>query len=79
MIFDIGPFQIYRVEKNGTLDVSLLCCKDKPWGWEYGWEDDMRGATKPLISFRIGKLVILYFERFKKGFEIWVLGFWWIA
>lgn len=78
MIFDIWPFRFYRVEKDDTLCVSLICLDDWACGFQYGWRDDMRGTDKAWIDFRIGKLVILYFEPFKQtiGFEIWVLGFW---
>lgn len=77
MIFEIGPFSLYRVEnKNRSLDIFITGTEG--FGWEWGYEDPLRGATKPLISFRVGKLVVFYFEKFKKGFEIWVLGFWWI-
>lgn len=78
MIFNIGPFQLYRVEKSGTLDISLLCLKDAPCGWQYGWDDDMRGVTEPFISIRVGKLVVLHFEKFKKGWEVWFMGFWYV-
>jgi hypothetical protein len=76
MIFELGPFTLYRVEKNGTLDISLTCMEDWACGWEYGWRDDRRGPDKPIIDFRIGKLVVLYFELHKSGCEWWLLGFW---
>jgi len=76
MIFDIGPFRLYRVEKNSTLDISLICLDDWACGWEYGWRDDMRGTTNPIIELRIGKLMVLYLEIWKNGFEIWFMGFW---
>ena len=76
MIFDIGPFQLYRVEKDGTLDVSLKCMEDWACGWEYGWEDDMRGAHRPILEFRIGKLMVAYLDIYVGGMEIWILGFW---
>lgn len=86
MIFDIGPFRLYRVEKDGTLDVSLKCMDDWSCGWEYGYRDYMRGEVdKPLIQIRIKKLMVLYFEFYPKrdgtdctGFEAWFMGFWWI-
>jgi len=76
MIFDVGPFRLYRVEKNGTLDISLKCMDDWACGWEYGWRDDMCGPSTPLIEFRIGKLMVLYLELWENGCEIWFLGFW---
>jgi len=78
MTFDLGPFHLYRVEKSGALCVSLKHLEEWPCGWEYGWKDESRGVTRPAIEFRIGKLQIFYFERYKKGFELWFLGFWWI-
>lgn len=86
MIFKLGPFTLYRVEKNGTLDISLTAFDNWPCGWEYGYRDYMRGEIdKPWIQIRVGKLLILYFEPFKKrkgtsnwGFEAWFMGFWWI-
>jgi hypothetical protein len=76
MIFDIGPFRLYRVQKNGTLCISLICLHDWACGWEYGWADNLRGVGKPLIEFRIGKLMVAYLEFWKTGFEFWFLGFW---
>ncbi len=76
MIFDIGPFRFYRVDKNDTLCVSLKCLDDWACGWEYGWRDSARGDSTPLIDFRIGKLVLLYLEIWEHGFEWWILGFW---
>lgn len=76
MIFDVGPFRFYRVEKNGTLDISLRCLEDRPFGWEYGWRDTARGEDKPVFEFRIGKLMVAYLHIFKDGCEIWFLGFW---
>jgi hypothetical protein len=75
MVMDIGPFRFYRAD-CGTLDISLKILEDYPLGWEYGWEDPARGSSKPWISFRIGKLNVLYFETWEKGFEFWFLGFW---
>lgn len=76
MIFDIGPFRLYRVEKDGTLCISLLCMEDWACGWEYGWRSDQRGHDEPLIEFRLGKLMVLYFQLWKGGCEWWVMGFW---
>lgn len=78
MIFDIGPFRLYRVEKNGTLDISLICLDNVACGWEYGWRDNMRGSDPetPIIEFRIGKLMVAYLEFDKCGCEIWFMGFW---
>ncbi len=76
MIFDIGPFRLYRVEKNGTLDISLICLDNVACGFEYGYRDDMRGTDKPVVEFRIGKLMVAYLEFYEGGCEIWVLGFW---
>jgi hypothetical protein len=75
-IFDIGPFRLYRVEKNNTLCVSLICMDDWACGWEYGWCDPERGEDSPVIEFRIGKLMVFYLSINKCGCEIWVLGFW---
>lgn len=76
MIFDIGPFRLYRVEKNGTLDITLKCMDDWACGWEYGWRDDARGNDEPILEIRIGKLMIAYLEIHSQGFEAWLLGFW---
>ncbi len=78
MVMNVGPFQFYRVESNGTLDISLRCLGDAACGWEYGWHDDMRGTDHSWVDFRIGKLRILYFKPFNFGFEFWLLGFWMI-
>jgi hypothetical protein len=76
MTFDIGPFRLYRVEKNSTLCVSLIALDDFPLGWEYGWEDPAREETHPWVSFRVGKLQVFYFETWKWGLEVWFMGFW---
>lgn len=76
MIFKLGPFTLYRVEKSGTLDISLTCMDNWACGWEYGWKDDMRGTDKPWIDLRLGKLQVLYFELFENSCEVWFMGFW---
>ncbi len=79
MIFDIGPFRLYRVANNGTLCISLICMDDwesLPCGWQWGWRDDARGEDKPWIELRVGKLMVMYVDPFEGGVEIWVLGFW---
>lgn len=76
MIFDLGPFRFYRVQKNQTLCVSLICLDSWACGWEYGWRDPMRGEEKPVIDLRIGKLKVLSLEVYKGGCEIWFMGFW---
>jgi hypothetical protein len=78
MIFNIGPFQLYRTEHSGTLDITLRCIENWPCGWEYGWKDDMRGPDHPAVELRVGKLQVFYFEKYEKGFELWLFGFWWI-
>lgn len=76
MTFDIGPFHFYRVEKDGTLDISLKCMEDWACGWEYGWRDEHRGPDEPLLEFRIGKLMVAYLCVWKGGCEIWFMGLW---
>lgn len=77
MTFELGPFQLYR-SGSKTLDITLTCLKDYPIGWEYGWDDPL-AERKPLVGLRLGKLAIFSFEKFKKGFELRFLGFWWIV
>ncbi len=76
MLMNIGPFMVYRVEKVGTLCISLTRLDSWACGWQYGWRDDMRGSDKPLIELRIGRLMVLYLEFNRGVFEWWVLGFW---
>jgi hypothetical protein len=71
-----GPFTLYRCAEAGTLDISITALSKWPFGWEWGYKDAMRGQDKPLVEFRVGKLTVLYFEKFKGGFELWLLGFW---
>jgi hypothetical protein len=78
MTFDIGPFRLYRPRSTDTLDISLICLDDLAIGWEWGWKDAQRGNDRPIVEFRIGKLVIFYLQLFKHGFEVWFFGFWWI-
>lgn len=75
MICKHGPFTFYAREEAGYLSITLTACDNQPWGWEWGWEDRM-AERKPWIRLRIGKLVIFSFETWKKGFEVWLLGFW---
>lgn len=75
--FDVGPFRLYR-SGDGSLSISLIAFDDLPFGWEYGWRDILRGEEHPLVSIRVGKLMMCYFERHENGFEIWLMGFWWI-
>ena len=78
MIFKLGPFTLYRVTKNGTLDISVTAFGDAPFGWEYGWDDPL-AARQPWFQARIGKLMLFSFQTFPSGgFEIWFMGFWWI-
>ena len=76
MVFDLGPFRLYRVKKNGTLCISIKYFDHLPFGYEYGWDDIMAGERHPWISFRVGKLNLFSFETWKWGFEVWVFGFW---
>ena len=76
MIFDIGPFQLYRVEKTGTIDICLRCMSDWACGWEYGWQDEMPRHNKPIIELRIGKLVIFYLAIHRIFCEVRFMGFW---
>lgn len=78
-IWTRGPFQLYRVPDSGTLDISIARFDNIMSGWEYGYRDHARGPDKPMIEIRIGKLVVLYFEKFPTGFEVWILGFWWVS
>lgn len=74
MTFYIGPLRLYKA-KNDTLDISLKYFDDCSFGWEWGYPEY---ASKPQVCLRIGPFWILYFEKFQTGFEIRILGFWWI-
>jgi hypothetical protein len=76
MIFDIGPFRLYRVQDSETLDITLKCMDGWACGWEYGWADPLRGVNTAIIEFRIGKLTLLYLDLWNGGGEIWFIGFW---
>lgn len=73
-----GPFTLYWSNKRSTLDITFTRWDKLPFGWEWGWRDDMRSDEKPQIQFRIGKLMVLYVERKKTYTELWFMGFWWI-
>lgn len=75
---DIGPLRFYRVPKTGSLCVSVKYFDDFAFGWEYGY-DDRLCERRPWLSLRMGKLMLFSFECWKDGFEIWLLGFWWIV
>lgn len=78
MIFKIGPFTLYRARGGESLDITLTALDNWPCGWEYGYQDPLANKH-PWIEIRIGKLVLFYFEAWKRpGFEIWFMGFWWI-
>lgn len=72
-----GPFQFYRCS-TGILDITLKILEKVPCGWEWGYKDPQRGSDNPLIEIRVGKLMVLYYEKFKQGFELVILGFWFI-
>lgn len=74
-----GPFDYFKVGQTKGITAWLRGYDNASWGFEWGYRDSMRGTDKPLVDFRVGKLTLLYFEKFKKGFEVWFLGFWWIA
>lgn len=81
MIFELGPFTLYRTTE-GTLNVSLTCCDEYPWGFEWGWDDPMAGERYPIVHIRVWKLILLSYERWERkrgvGMEIRLLGFWWV-
>lgn len=77
MIKDYGPFRFYKVANDeGSICISLKAFDNYSFGWEYGYSDPARGVTKPWLNIRIGKLNVFYFETWRWGFELWVLGFW---
>lgn len=78
MIFNIGPFQLYRVPESETISITFTAIEHWPCGWEYGWDDPITVDRRPWIHIRMGKLILLSFEPLKNGFEVWLMGFWWI-
>ncbi len=80
MIFELGPFTLYRTPSTGTLNVSLTCCDEQSWGYEWGWDDTMAGERRPIIHIRLWKMVLLSLEVWRLdegcGYELRFLGFW---
>lgn len=77
MICEHGPFTFYRRPEAEYISINLTAFDNAPWGWEMGWEDPM-ADRKPLVELRVGRLVVFSFEKFKEGFEIRLLGLWWV-
>ena len=75
MICQHGPFTFYRRPEAEYISITLTRFDNEPFGWEMGWEDPM-AKRKPLVELRVGRLIVFSFEKFKKGFEVWFLGFW---
>jgi hypothetical protein len=78
MIRDFGPFTIYKVRSSKTLCISLKCIDDWACGWEYGYKCIFRGTDKPILEFRVGKLMVFFLEVWKGGCEVWLMGFWFL-
>ena len=74
-----NPFRIYRANKSkegkNFIDISLKGFQNSPFGWQWGNDGEFRFGD---INIHIFGLDIIYFEKFRGGFDIRILGFWWI-
>jgi hypothetical protein len=75
-VFTFGPFTLYRCG-NGHLDVSLTRFKESGWGWEYG--PDIGLDSDAWIDIKILGLHVFRLEAWMWGFDIRMMGFWWIV
>lgn len=68
-----GPFRYFTVKATKGYSAWLDGCEEHSHGFEWG------DREKPIISLRLGPLTLLYLDLFSNGgFEVAVLGFWWI-
>ncbi len=77
MIFNIGPFTLYRCDDNNHLDITLTVFSEAPFGWEYGDAEGLEGSDA-LVFIRVFGLNVLRIEFWRWGFDLRLLGFWWI-
>lgn len=75
-----GPFSVYRMknkkERKNFLDISLSAYQDHSFGWE--WGSDNTYQRQPVIHVEVCGFKLLYLELFVEGFEVWIMGFWWL-
>lgn len=72
-----GPFRLYhyknRKEHKHFVDISLKGFDEFGWEWgSDGMQDDIRLA---LVIFG---LKVFWFERWRNGFHVAFIGFWWV-
>lgn len=67
----VGPIKYFWGPRKKFLDVYLN--GNDNYGWEWGSDGHNDGPT---IALRLFGLNIIYFEKFKTGFHISILGFW---
>lgn len=58
------------------MDIYLKRYQDRSFGWE--WGADGNEVWDFAVLIRIAYFNILGWQFYKKGFEVWFLGFWWI-
>jgi len=73
MVFKIGPFMLYR-SNDDHLDISLASEKDFNFGWEYGPQE-----VDFLVQIKVKGLNVFCLDLWRWGFDLRVLGFWWIV
>ncbi len=71
-----GPWRYFTIKSTEGFSAFLKGHDNLPFGFEWGWRCPGRGVDNPIIEIRLGKLLLLFFEIFKNGFELHLLGFW---
>lgn len=76
---NIGPFRTVhcKVKKEGKhfFDISLRALGDCPVGWLWGNDTYNQDFDTNILILGFN---VFAFKKFKPGFEIRVLGFWWM-
>ena len=70
----IGPINYYWGPKKAFLNAYLG--PNDNYGWEWGADPD---ESRPILALRLFGLDVVHFERFTKGgFDLRIMGLWWI-
>lgn len=75
-----GPFSYYRhsskKERKNFLSVWMTAYDSSSFGWEWGTDNN---ESNPSWQIRLNYFNVFSYEKFKKGFMIYVLGFWYMS
>ncbi len=71
----LGPFGWFWGPKKRFLDVHLWARPNAPYGWAWG-----RDGQEALgdVEIALGPFRVFSFLKYKEGFGLHILGFWWV-